>query len=268
MPAAKRVICDKATEAPYSGVYNTVVTSGSYLCRRCGLALFRAHSQFSAGCGWPSFDETIMGAVHQVMDSDGQRTEILCHRCEAHLGHVFTGEHFTENNSRYCVNSVSVDFVADETVVDSEEAILAAGCFWGVEKNFWQTPGVLKVEVGYSGGVLEYPTYEAVCVGHSGHYEVVRVIFDINKTDYLMILKRFFELHDYTQSNGQGCDIGHQYQSAIFFYNQEQQKQAEALIQSIKKRGDIVTTHLLPVQTFWRAEDYHQNYYGQPAKNK
>jgi peptide methionine sulfoxide reductase msrA/msrB len=195
------------------------------------------------------------------MDSDGQRTEILCHRCEAHLGHVFIGEHFTANNSRYCVNSVSLDFVANDTVVDSEEAILAAGCFWGVEKKFWATPGVLKVEVGYSGGVIEHPTYAEVCAGHSGHYEVVRVIFDRNKTDYLMILERFFELHDYTQPNGQGCDIGQHYQSAIFFYNEEQKKQAEARIHRITEYGDLVATRLLPVQTFWRAEEYHQNYY-------
>jgi peptide methionine sulfoxide reductase msrA/msrB len=202
------------------------------------------------------------------MDSDGLRTEIICNRCNAHLGHVFTGEHFTANNTRYCVNSVSVDFVADEAVVDSDEAILAAGCFWGVEKSFRQMPGVLKVEVGYSGGVIEPPTYEDVCAGNSGHYEVVRVLFDKSKTDFLMILKRFFEIHDYSQSNGQGCDIGQQYQSALFFYNQEQKEQAESLIQSLRKSGDTVATHVLPVQTFWRAEDHHQNYYGHQEKNK
>jgi len=261
-PAAQRIICDKSTEAPHSGVYNDVVTMGSYLCRRCGLALFRAHSQFSASCGWPSFDENIAHAVKQVPERDGRRMEILCSRCDGHLGHVFMGEHFTANNCRHCVNSLAIDFVDDSTVVDSGEAVVAGGCFWGVDYYLRKIPGVLNVEVGYSGGNTTSPTYDEVCRGDTGHYEVARVIFDVAKTDYTTILKRFFEIHDPTQGSGQGPDLGPQYQSAVFYYNQAQYEQLESLINQLRDNGYDVTTRLLAAQPFWPAEAYHQNYYG------
>lgn len=265
-PQAKRIICDKATEYPNTGAYNQVMTHGTYLCRRCGLALFRGSSQFSAGCGWPSFDEDIVQAVRQVPDRDGQRMEILCARCDAHLGHVFSGEYFTPNNLRHCVNSASIDFVADSQVLDTEEAIIAGGCFWGVDHFLKLIPGVLRVEVGYTGGRTSEPSYEQICQGTTGHYEAVRVLFDKDKTDYQQILKRFFEIHDPTQKNGQGPDLGPQYQSAVFYYNQEQLAEAETLVQLLRKRGYQVATQLLAVQTFWPAEDYHQDYYGKHRK--
>lgn len=265
-PIAQRIICDKATEAPHSGHYNDVLSHGSYLCRRCGLALFRAHSQFSASCGWPSFDADIAGAVKEVPDFDGRRTEILCARCDGHLGHVFIGEHYTANNRRYCVNSESIDFVMDSKVLDTQEAILAGGCFWGVDYYLKRIPGVLKVEVGYCGGNVANPRYEDVCRGNSGHFEAVRVIFDSAKTDYAAVLKRFFEIHDPTQRTGQGPDLGQQYQSAVFYYNQEQYDQAERLLQLLKNKGYDTATQLLEVQTFWPAEGYHQDYYARHDK--
>lgn len=265
-PLSCRVICDKATEYPHSGIYNTLVTHGTYLCRRCGLALFRGNSQFSAGCGWPSFDDEIEQAIKKIPDSDGLRIEICCHRCDAHLGHTFTGEHLTQKNRRHCVNSVAIDFVEDDTVIDTEEALVAGGCFWGVDYYLRCIPGVLKVEAGYSGGTIANPTYNDVCSGNSGHYEAVRVVFDVAKTSYTAILKRFFEIHDPTQHNGQGPDLGHQYQSAVFCYNQEQRIQTEKLIYALKQNGYDVATHILPTQPFWPAEDYHQNYYGKSSK--
>ncbi|KTD11671.1 bifunctional methionine sulfoxide reductase B/A protein [Legionella gratiana] len=265
-PLAKRIICDKATEYPHTGAYNFLVTQGTYLCRRCGLALFRGSSQFSSGCGWPSFDDNIVHAVKQVPDRDGQRMELLCARCEAHLGHVFTGEYFTQKNLRHCVNSASLDFVADNQVLDTEEAILAGGCFWGVDHFLKQIPGVLRVEVGYTGGVTLEPSYEQVCQGNTGHYEAVRVVFDRDKTDYHYVLKRFFEIHDPTQKSGQGPDIGQQYQSAVFYYNEEQLAEAKRLIQILQKKGYQVATRLFPVVTFWPAEEYHQDYYAKHRK--
>jgi peptide methionine sulfoxide reductase msrA/msrB len=265
-PVAKRIICDKATEYPHTGAYNQVMRQGTYLCRRCGLALFRGSSQFSSGCGWPSFDEDVVQAVKQVSDSDGLRMEILCARCDAHLGHVFTGEYFTEKNLRHCVNSAAIDFVEDSQVLDTEEAIMAGGCFWGVDHFLQLIPGVLRVEVGYTGGSVSEPSYEQVCQGNTGHYEAVRVLYDKDKTDYHQILKRFFEIHDPTQKNGQGPDLGQQYQSAVFYYNQEQLAEAEILVQMLRKRGYQVATHLLPVQAFWPAEDYHQDYYAKHRK--
>lgn len=265
-PAARRIICDKSTEAPHTGIYNDVAFMGSYLCRRCGLALFRADSQFSASCGWPSFDEDIAKAVKQLPDPDGRRMEILCTRCDAHLGHVFIGEQYTAKNCRHCVNSASIDFVRDNTVKDSEEALLAGGCFWGVEYFLNRLPGVLKVEVGYMGGALADPTYEEVCSGKSGHYEVARVVFDVAKTDYSTVLKRFFEIHDPTQRTGQGPDLGQQYQSAVFYYNKKQYEQTDALINILRAKGYDVATRLIEAQPFWPAEEYHQQYYAKHDK--
>lgn len=265
-PAARRVIDEQATESPYSGSYNTVLTQGSYLCRRCGLALFRADSQFASGCGWPSFDVAIPNAVKKLPDPDGLRIEIRCQRCDAHLGHVFEGEYLTAKNRRYCVNSVSLDFIANSDVINSEEAILAGGCFWGVDHYLRQIPGVLNVESGYTGGTTPEPTYNQVCGGGTGHYEAVRVLFDSTKTDYHAVVKRFFEIHDPTQPMGQGPDLGHQYQSAVFYYNNSQYAEASALIEQLTKKGYDVVTQLLPAPIFWPAEEYHQNYYARQRK--
>ncbi len=260
-PAVKRIICDKATEYPYTGEYNSVAERGSFLCRRCGLALFRTANQFSSGCGWPSFDEDIVQAVKQMPDKDDQRTEILCSRCDAHLGHVFVGEFFTTKNLRHCVNSASIDFVTDTEVLDTEEAIVAGGCFWGVEHFLGLLPGVLKVEAGYTGGAILHPTYEQVCRGDTGHYEAVRVVFDVAKTDYHAVLKRFFEIHDPTQCNGQGYDVGKQYLSAVFYYTEDQLTEIKALIRTLHERGYNVATRSIQVQPFWLAEGAHQKYY-------
>ncbi len=266
MPVTREIICDKATERPHSGQYNTLLTSGTYLCRRCGLALFRADSQFSASCGWPSFDESIATAVKQSPDADGRRIEILCSRCDGHLGHVFVGEQYTQKNARYCVNSRAIDFVNDTTVIDTEEALVAGGCFWGIDYYLSQLPGVLKVEVGYSGGTLANPTYDDVCSGRTGHYEVARVLFDVAKTNYFTVLKRFFEIHDPTQRTGQGPDLGPQYQSAVFYYHQAQKTQLTALIKSLHEKGYEVVTRLLSAAPFWPAEAGHQQYYQQHQK--
>ncbi|MFA6301586.1 MAG: bifunctional methionine sulfoxide reductase B/A protein [Legionella sp.] len=265
-PLARKIICDKATEYPHTGSYNNLVNHGTYLCRRCGLALFRATSQFSSGCGWPSFDDEIPNAIQRIPDADGQRMEIVCSRCAGHLGHVFIGEHITTKNLRHCVNSASIDFVADNKVLDTEEAIVAGGCFWGVEFFLKQMPGVLKVESGYTGGIIENPNYDQVCSGHSGHYEAVRVVYDRAQTDYYQVLKRFFEIHDPTQTNGQGPDIGSQYHSAVFYYTPEQKQEAQSLIHILMQTGYAVATKLLPVQVFWPAEDYHQDYYAKHRK--
>lgn len=260
-PDAKEIICDKKTEYPHSGVYNELKTMGTYLCRRCGMALFRADSQFASGCGWPSFDVEIDDHVKHQQDIDGIRTEIVCNRCDGHLGHVFNGEQITAKNTRYCVNSLSIDFVADGDVNDTGEAIVAGGCFWGVEHLLGQMEGVLKVESGYTGGTTSNPSYDAVCSGHTGHLEAVRVVYDVDKTDYQSVIKRFFEIHDPTQSSGQGPDVGSQYRSAVFYFNESQKHITEQLIQQLKDNHYDVVTKLLPAAPFWAAETYHQNYY-------
>jgi len=265
-PAAYKVVVEKNTEVPFQGKYTDSHEKGSWLCRQCGLALFRSDAKFASGCGWPAFFESIGNAVLNKPDSDGVRTEIICARCSAHLGHVFLGEGFTKENTRYCVNSCSLDFVENLTVIDTEEIIVAAGCFWGVESLFKKLPGVLGTEVGYTGGHLMNPTYQDVCRGDTGHYEAIRVLYDPTKNDFKKMIEYFFEIHDFTQANGQGPDIGDQYQSVIFYYDESQKKIAQEIIQMLRDKAYQVATKLLPVSPFWPAEMYHQDYYVKTGK--
>jgi methionine-R-sulfoxide reductase len=113
-PQEERVIAQKGTEMPFTGKYYAFWQKGTYVCKRCGAPLYRSENKFEADCGWPSFDEEIPGAVKRLLDPDGVRTEIQCVNCDVHLGHVFTGEHFTEKDTRHCVNSISMDFIPDK----------------------------------------------------------------------------------------------------------------------------------------------------------
>lgn len=265
-PLELSIIRDKSTEHPFTGEYEKWDMPGTYLCKQCGISLFRSHAKFHSSCGWPSFDEELKGQVKQQIDEDGRRTEIVCARCDAHLGHVFQGEGFTSKNIRHCVNAASLEFVSDLTIEDTEEAIFAAGCFWGVEYYFKKLPGVLKTEVGYTGGHKHNPTYEEVCSGTTGHIEAIRVLYDPSKLNYRELAKYFFEIHDPTQTNGQGPDIGHQYLSVIFYFDEKQKQIAEELIRELEQKQLKVATQLLPVTAFWKAEEYHQDYYEKMQK--
>ncbi|MDQ5884023.1 MAG: peptide methionine sulfoxide reductase msrA/msrB [Pseudomonadota bacterium] len=260
-PLTYAVACNKETEPPFSGRFLQVGEQGSYLCRRCGFPLWQTSHQFPSHCGWPSFDDRIPHAIQEIPDSDGQRTEIICERCHAHCGHVFRGEGFTTKNQRDCVNSVMLDFVPFLDVKDTEEIILAGGCFWGMDYWFSKAPGVLLVECGYTGGHQPYPCYEDVCNGQTGHFEAIRVVFDNEKTNTKTLYQLFFNIHDATQKNGQGPDIGSQYRSAIFCFDSIQNKVAHELINILKNQSIDVSTQVLPVQIFWSAENHHQHYY-------
>lgn len=256
----KRVIINKGTERPFTGKFYDFNEKGTYICKQCGAPLYHSSFKFDSGCGWPSFDDEIKGAVKRVPDADGQRTEIVCANCGAHLGHVFTGEGFTPKNTRHCVNSISMEFIP-EKVEKTETAIFAGGCFWGVEYYMQKIPGVLSVESGYIGGKIENPTYEQVCTKQTGHAEAVKVVYDPNQTNYETVAKMFFELHDPTQVDRQGPDVGNQYRSEVFYNSPEQKETAEKLIDQLKKKGYDVATKVTPASTFWDAEQYHQDYY-------
>ncbi|MDD5134548.1 MAG: bifunctional methionine sulfoxide reductase B/A protein [Phycisphaerae bacterium] len=257
----ERVIIGKGTESPFTGKYNDFYEKGLYLCKRCGKALFESSSKFKSDCGWPSFDGQIPGAVISQRDADGARTENICANCGAHLGHVFKGEGHTEKNIRFCINSISMDFVPD-----GRRAIFAGGCFWGVEYHFKNAPGVISVTSGYTGGKTEKPTYEQVCTDKTGHAEAVEVVYNSAKTNYENLAKLFFEIHDFTHLNRQGPDIGTQYRSGIYYLDDEQKQTAEKLVQILKEKGYDVKTEIKPADTFWLAEQYHQDYYEKTGK--
>jgi peptide-methionine (S)-S-oxide reductase len=143
------------------------------------------------------------------------------------------------------------------------KATFAAGCFWGVEAHFQQLPGVTATAVGYEGGTLQNPSYHDVCTDRTGHAEAVEIDYDPEKIAYEQLLDAFFSLHDPTQLNHQGPDHGTQYRSAIFFHSPEQEaaaKQAIARLTAEKRFSRSIVTQVVPAQTFWRAEDYHQKY--------
>lgn len=258
----ERVIVRKGTEAPFSGEFERHTAKGVYCCRRCGAALYRAEDKFDAGCGWPAFEDEVPGAVRRIPDADGRRTEIVCASCEGHLGHVFTGERLTPRDTRHCVNSVSLAFVADDaTGTAFERAVFAGGCFWGVEYYLQQARGVIRAVSGYTGGRVDRPTYRQVCAGGTGHIEAVEVLFDPRQTTYETLARLFFEIHDPTQEDRQGPDIGEQYRSAVFVRDAAQKATAEKLIGLLRAKGLSVVTRIEPAKTFWPAETQHQDYY-------
>lgn len=264
-PEETAVIINKGTEKPFTGAYVDFKGEGAYACKQCNALLYLSKDKFNSHCGWPSFDDEIAGAVDKKIDADGRRTEIICHNCKGHLGHVFLDENFTAKNTRHCVNSISLTFIPKEKLT-IETAIFAAGCFWGVEHYLKQEKGVISTSVGYIGGLKDKPTYKEVCSHTTKHAEAVEVIFDSKVTTFETLAKVFFEIHDPTQVDRQGPDVGDQYRSEIFYESEDQKRIAEKLIKQLSDSGLNVATKLTPATTFWSAEDYHQDYYSKTGK--
>ncbi|RXJ99459.1 methionine sulfoxide reductase [Arcobacter sp. CECT 8986] len=266
-PEEEYVIEQKGTERPFSGRYNDFYEEGIYRCKKCNTALYKSDSKFSSGCGWPSFDDEIKGAVKRVPDKDGRRMEIVCANCKGHLGHVFEGEGFTSKNTRHCVNSISLTFDSKSKCCKNHSiAYFAAGCFWGVEYYFSKLSGVYSIVSGYMGGDIPNPSYEMVCSGMTGHLEAVKVEFDSCEITYEDLVKYFFEIHNFTQENGQGPDIGSQYLSAIFYTSLKQKETAMKVLDQLSEKGYKVATTLYDAKEFYSAEDYHQDYYLKTGK--
>jgi peptide methionine sulfoxide reductase msrA/msrB len=259
---AARVIEGCGTERAFSGKFLNHKEKGTYTCARCEAPLFPSGTKFDSGSGWPSFDDAIPGALKELKDPDGQRTEIRCARCDGHLGHVFRGERMTSKDTRHCVNSVSLGFEDGPR----SEAFFAGGCFWGVEHLLEAVPGVLRADSGYMGGHVKAPRYKAVTGGRTGHAETVRITFDPSVVSYETLARLFFEIHDPTQVDRQGPDRGPQYRSAIFVTDSGQERTVYKLIGLLQKKGLKIATKVHAAEVFWPAEDYHQDYYKKTGK--
>ncbi|KAH3767815.1 methionine sulfoxide reductase [Pelomyxa schiedti] len=258
--AERSVLVGRGTERPHSGRFCDHFERGTYSCRRCGNPLYLYSSKFDSECGWPAFDaEVSKGAVSRR--PDGSRTEITCGKCGGHLGHVFEGEQFTATNTRHCVNSLSLKFTHQPSEV-LQRALFAGGCFWGVEYYLAKMPGVVSTTCGFTGGRLPNPTYEQVCEGDTGHAETVLVVFDPSRVTYEALCRTFFEIHDPSQLNRQGPDVGDQYRSEVFCFDSGQVAVVESLIKELRSKGQKVQTRAThPAPEFFPAEDYHQEYY-------
>jgi len=259
----KYVLINKGTERPFTGKYTDEKSNGVYTCKLCGTPLYDSSDKFSSSCGWPSFDDAIDGAVKSIPDADGRRIEIVCANCGGHLGHVFKGEGYTHKNTRHCVNSISLKLEKKEEVKDEKMsyAYFAGGCFWGVEYYLEKLDGVKSVSSGFMGGHVKNPGYYEVVGGKTGHLEAVEVIYDSSKISYKKIAKTFFEIHDPTQKNGQGPDIGSQYLSAVFTSDESEKSTIKALFEELYENGFDVATQILPTAQYYKADEGHQNYY-------
>lgn len=151
-------------------------------------------------------------------------------------------------------------------LTEEKKAIFAGGCFWGTEYYFQRSPGVVSTRVGYTGGHTDNPTYREVCSGSTGHAEALEVVYDANLTDFETLARLFFEIHDPTQVDRQGPDVGTQYRSAVYYLDEDQRAVTERLVDLLKEKDLDVVTEVEPAGTFWPAENYHQQYYDQTGK--
>jgi len=276
-PEESKVILAKGTEPAFCGNLTENHKDGTYTCRLCGLPLFNSSNKFDSGTGWPSFYQPYDPAhIRHVTDRayGMERTEILCARCGGHLGHVFD-DGPKPTGQRYCLNSVSLKFFekgekmpAESTPATLATAYFAGGCFWGVEDRFAQIPGVTDAVSGYMGGTTKNPTYRDVCSHTTGHAETVKVTFDPAKVSYRELLAWFFKIHDPTQVDRQGPDVGDSYRTAIFAADDAQLAEAKAFIEEQGKaerfKGRKIATQLAGVKkagAFYAAEAYHQDYH-------
>jgi len=287
------------TEPAFRNAYWDNKKPGIYVDVVSGEPLFSSLDKFDSGSGWPSFTKPVAGTdvVEKKDNTYGMaRTEVRSKQADSHLGHVFD-DGPGANGLRYCINSASLRFVPVESMQaegygaylepfvkaglikasagstspadksptpdQRETAILAGGCFWGMEEILRKIPGVLETTVGYTGGTVPKPTYKQVCTGNTGHAEAIRVVFDPRQLTYEGLLGYFFRMHDPTTLNRQHNDVGTQYRSAIFYTSDEQKQVAERVKSQVDKSGKWkhpITTEVTKASEFYSAEDYHQKY--------
>jgi peptide methionine sulfoxide reductase msrA/msrB len=285
-PAQFAVTQQCGTEPPFKNAYWDNHRPGIYVDVVSGEPLFSSLDKFDSGTGWPSFTRPIApaGIAEKQDTSFGTvRTEVRSKVADSHLGHLFDDGPQDKGGMRYCINSAALKFIPVAemasagygqylapfvaaglaTASGTETAILAGGCFWGMEEILRKVPGVTKTTAGYSGGTTDHPTYEQICTGTTGHAEAILVEFDPAKLTYEGLLGYFFRMHDPTTKNRQHNDVGTQYRSAIFYNSEEQRATAEkvvARLEASKKFNRPITTEITKASPFYSAESYHQKY--------
>lgn len=274
------------TEPAFHNQYWDNHQEGLYVDVVTGEPLFSSKDKFDSGSGWPSFTRPLEAtAVHEKKDfTFGMlRTEVRSNAGDSHLGHVFDDGPQDKGGLRYCINSAALRFIPVAKLeaegygqylklfVDpkapaaqlTETAYLAGGCFWGMQDLLRKIPGVLKTDVGYTGGTLENPSYEDVHAGRGGHAEAVRIVFDPQKLSYEDLLTWFFRMHDPTTRNRQGNDVGVSYRSAIFYADDTQRQVAEKVKARVDASGKWkrpIVTEIVKATPYYPAEDDHQDY--------